>query len=40
VAEVLARYVARLLEQAGLLRDTGLGRDRALLDRLREGGFL
>jgi riboflavin synthase len=39
-ADVLARYVARQLEQAGLLRDTGLGRDRALLDRLREGGFL
>jgi riboflavin synthase len=39
-ADVLARYVARQLEQAGLVRSTGLAREGALLERLREGGFL
>ena len=39
-ADVLSRYVARQLELVGATRDTGQSNDRALLDKLREGGFL
>jgi riboflavin synthase len=39
-ADVLSRYVARQLELGGVTRDTGQSNDRALLEKLREGGFL